>query len=449
MKNKIRQGTRQKNKVRTKIIMLCTAFTLLLTMSAGILVFLNLNNLSKTKASGTDQEGGGNNISNGDVITEFTWDSDPVTKATLGPDAINAGKEAHAMTGGRASTLGLSPGANGKDIDLEIPASEIFKLDGIDVSVDFRRNEESGDFFTRGNEFKFGIEKGMLAINYTIENKMGKPESYNEVTDYEVPMDPVFRNYRFIYTPTSGKAEIFVNSLIIWQHEGDKNTPLWWKNSSALVIGKNMNGGGIDRAIFDNFKLRNTVSVLPLSESLLNFMLEAKDGEVKIHWSTSANEKVANFTIERSLNGSNFSNLATIESKNESTEDVEYSFSDKTQVTTPIVYYRIRQTFKSGKFVTHPLSAIRFRSDKGLVIENIEPVPFGKTCDISYFLPKSGRVWLQVSNEKGTIVNTESFEAPQGKNVHVFNDEKNLASGTYTLSLIFDNMKVSSKLIKL
>jgi len=224
---------------------------------------------------------------------------------------------------------------------------------------------------------------------------------------------------------------------------------LSWKNSGNIIIGRNMNGGGLDRAILDNFVIRNTASVLPLSESLLNFMLESKEGVVKIHWSTSANEKVDNFTIERSTNGSNFVNLAKIDARSETNEEIEYTFSDQTRVTTPIVYYRLRQTFKNGKFVTHPLSAIRFRSDKGFAIENINPVPFKKSCDISYFLPKSGRVWLQVLNEKGAIVNTESFEAPQGKNVHVFKDDKNLDSGTYTLSLIFDNMKVSSKLIKL
>ncbi len=449
MRKKIQQGNRQKHRVRTRMIMLCTVFTLMMTVTAGILVFLNLNNLSKTKASGTGQEGGGNDINKGEIICEYTWDNNPVTTATLGPDAIKAGKDAHAMQGGRGSTFGLSPGGDGKDINLEIKPSEIFKLDGIDISIDFRRSEESGDFFTRGNGFNFGMDDGFLTIKFTVENKMGRQETISEITQYEIPMDPVFRNYRFIYSPVTGKAEMFVNNLIVWQREVEKNTPLSWNSQSPIIIGRNMNGGGIDRAILDNFVVRNTASVMPLAESLLNFMLEAKEGVVKIHWSTSANEKVDNFTIERSTNGSNFINLAKIQARAENTDEVEYTYSDQSRVNSPIVYYRLRQTFKNGKFVTHPLSAIRFRSDKGFAIENINPVPFKKSCDISYFLPKSGRVWLQILNENGTIVNTESFEAPQGKNVHVFKDEKNLDSGTYTLSLIFDNMKVSSKLIKL
>ena len=127
----------------------------------------------------------------------------------------------------------------------------------------------------------------------------------------------------------------------------------------------------------------------------------------------------------------------------------EYIYIDKTPVTSAVVYYRLRQTFKNGKFVTHALSAIRFRSDKSFAIDHLNPVPFQNVCDISYYLPKSGRVWLQITDESGKILNTENFEAPQGKNVHVFKDENNLEAGTYNLSLIFENKKTTTKLIKL
>jgi hypothetical protein len=449
MKKKIQQGARQKGKMRTRLITVIAVFTFFLTIAGSLLVFLNLNNLSKMRASGTGQEGGGNNLNNGEIICEFTWDSDSVMKANLGPDAMKCSRDAHIMQGGRNGTMGISPGKNGKDIDLEIKATEIFNLDGIDISIDYRRNEESCNFYSRGSGFRFGIEKGFLASTFTIENKMGKQVTIHEVSSYEVPMDPVFRNYRFIYNPAKGKAEMFVNNLVVWQHETERSSPLAWKNNENIVIGEGMNGGEVDRVAIDNLVIRSTGSVLPLAESLLNFMLEAKDGFVRINWSTSANEKVENFTIERSTNGKDFANLVNVTATTETGEEVPYTYTDKNSVSTPIVYYRLRQTFKNGKFVTHPLSAIRFRSDKGFAIENINPSPFKNTCDIAYFMPKSGRVWLQIINENGNIVNTESFEAPQGKNVHVLKDDKNLISGTYTVALIFDNMKVTSKLVKI
>ena len=99
--------------------------------------------------------------------------------------------------------------------------------------------------------------------------------------------------------------------------------------------------------------------------------------------------------------------------------------------------------------MTHALSAIKFRSDNGFAIDNVSPILFKKACDISYYLPKSGRVWLQITDEKGTILKTENFEASQGKNVHVYKDEKDLEAGTYNLSLIFENKKASTKMVKL
>jgi len=86
---------------------------------------------------------------------------------------------------------------HGKNIDLEIKADEIFKQDGIDISIDFRRNETDGDFFSRENYFNFGMENGFIAIQFCVENKLGKIESVREKTKYEIPVDHVFRNYKF------------------------------------------------------------------------------------------------------------------------------------------------------------------------------------------------------------------------------------------------------------
>ena len=279
MRKKINQGKRQQHKIRTRLLIVCAVSSVVIAATGCLLVFLNLNNLSKTRASGTRTEGGGKDLGNGEVISEFTWEKDPATLATLGPDGFKSGNEAHVIPGGRSSTNGLSPGAHGKNIDLEIKGDEIFNQDGIDISIDFRRNEPTGDFFSRGNYFNFGMENGFININFCIENKLGKIESVREI-QYEIPLDPVFRNYRFIYTPVTGKAEIFVNNLIIWQKEVEINTALSWKNAGNIVIGRNMNGGGLDRAIFDNLIIKSAGSISPLAESLLNFMLEAKEGGV-------------------------------------------------------------------------------------------------------------------------------------------------------------------------
>jgi hypothetical protein len=78
----------------------------------------------------------------------------------------------------------------------------------------------------------------------------------------------------------------------------------------------------------------------------------------------------------------------------------------------------------------------------------VNPLPFEKAFDISYFIPESGRVWIQLTDADGKIRSSETFETRQGKNVHVFRDHSNLEHGTYTLNLIFGEKKVSTKVIK-
>jgi hypothetical protein len=445
MKNKLQPGNRQRYRIRTKILLGLTISSFLLVFIGSCLVVMNLNSLSKMRAAGTNNEGGGS-VGNGEVLCEFNWNDGDAKKATLGPDATSCGKSVHVMPGGKNSTNGLSSG--GREINLTIPATDIFKLDGIDISIDYRRSESSGDFFTRENAFNFGFENGMLAIKYSTESRTGKIEIVKEKTEFEIPEDPMYRTYRFIYVPTTGKAEIFVNGIIVWQRQGERDSPLTWKNSGDIIIARGIDGGENDRCVIDNLVVRNTESVTPLAESLLNFMLEAREaGGVKIHWSTSANEKTEYFTIERSEDGINFSNVAKVASIPDN-GDGEYIYSDLTPTSTNLVYYRLRQTFLNGKFSTHALSAIRFKSEKGFSIERINPTPFEKSCDVSYYIPKQGRVWMQIANEQGSVVSTSTFEAPKGKNVHVFRDDSNLTPGTYTFSLIFEGKKVSAKIVK-
>jgi hypothetical protein len=128
--------------------------------------------------------------------------------------------------------------------------------------------------------------------------------------------------------------------------------------------------------------------------------------------------------------------------------DDEYTYQDIPPVTNGVLYYRMRQNFKDGRFVLHDITAIKLKNEKRLAIENISPIPFINQLDISYISPAAGRVWLQLTDNNGKIKSTESCEASQGKNIHVFKGIANLESGSYNLNLIFGDKKVSCKVVK-
>ncbi len=446
MKRRISQKPRTRTRMSTRILMVAGGVGISVMLIIGWMVFMNLQEISKTRASGTTSSSGG---SNGEILTEFTWEKDPITSATLGPDAISAGKDAHSMKGGRASTQGLSAGGNGKNIDMVLEGQELFNQEGMDISIDYRGHEKEGYFISRGSQFYFGIENGLLSVCYRTETENGAGAIVKEVTDYELPNDEQYRTYRFNYLPTTGRGEITVNGAPIWSYQGKSNRPLYWKNAGHVMIGKNLNGDGKDIAILDNLVIRSTGSVSPLAETLLNFMLETSQENVKIHFSASSQELISSFTIERSVNGIDFTKIATLQPDLSKGPDDEYIYTDLNPITSGVIYYRMKQNFKNGKFITHPLSAVKVKNTKGLSIERVNPSPFNSTFDISYFVPKPGRVWIQLQDEKGDIASSKTFDAQAGKNVHVYKDDGQLKAGSYTLNIMYDNKKVSTKVIKI
>lgn len=443
-----RQILRQRTRTTTRLLMVAGGLGISATLIVGWMVYLNIQDISKTRAS-ANQLTSGTGGSTEEILCEFTWEKDPVLSATLGPDAISSSLDAHSTTGGRASTRGLSAGKNGKNIDLVLEESELFNREGIDISIDYRGSETDGYFISRGMPFYFGIERSKLAIGYRTENESGSAVSVKEVTDYEIIRDDQYRTYRFTYSPITGRAEITVNGAPVWSHQGKSNSPLYWKNGGHLMIGKNMNGDGRDMAILDNLVIRSFGTSSPLAESLLNFMLENSHNDIRVHFSFAQEERINSYTLERSNNGIDFIKIATLHPGEAQSNESEYIYTDPKPQNSTVLYYRIRQNLKNGKSISHPISAIKVNASKNLSIERVNPASFSQSFDVSYFVPKAGRVWIQLQDPNGEIASTSTYDAQPGKNVHVFRDSKGLQKGKYILNIMFDNKKVSTEVVKI
>ena len=450
MKHSIKKSLRQRTRLTQKVILVSGALGLSAGLVIGWMVFMNFQEINNSKASGNKELAHGGSADNGEILCEFTWEKNPVTSATLGPDAISCSSDAHSVAGGRSSTHGLSAGSNGKNIDMVLESGQLFDQDGIAINVDYRGKEKNGYFVSRGINFYFGIENGFITISYRVEDERGNPQSVKSLSDYEVPADDQFRTYRFFYSPMTGRGEITVNGAPVWSHHGPTNRPMYWKNAGHLMIGKGINGEGLDIAVLDNLVIRSTGTISPLAEALLNFMLESQGDKVTVHFSAAATDQISSFSVERSINGTDFTKIGSIPCTAPTVNsNGEYAFADPSPVSTPLVYYRLKQHLKNGKTVLHPVSAIRIKSEKNFSIERVNPSPFDSSFNVSYFLPKSGRVWIQLQDLRGSIVSSRTFDATEGKNIHRYSEDKPIEKGTYTLNIMFDNKKVSTQVVKI
>jgi hypothetical protein len=445
MPRRIRSNQRTRLRISGRLVFVTAFLTTTALLMGGWLVYMNLAEWQNSRAAGNGTGSGGSATPRGEVLCEYSWEAAP-GKATIGPDAVSVSKWAVIRPGGKANTKGLSAGSKAKDINLVIPATPAFDVDGIDISIDFRMLEPSGTLFSRSRSLEFWIDRGYPAVLYKTYDVNGGYAMVNERSAYEIPDDGLFRTYRFIYSPVTGRGEIFVNGVIVWSHQGEANAALYWKDAGPMIIGKALNGGGFDEPILDNLVIRSNGSVVPPAESLIGFILDTKPNGVELNWTVTESNHAHSFIIEKSVNAIDFIKIGEVEA-HDASQAPDYSYFDKTSQVNGTYYYRLKQVLSSGKFVNHQASAIRMKSNSELTIENID-LSEAAAMNVSYFIPEGGRVSIEIVDETGRTIRNESFTAAGGSNKSVVHHLESLGKGTYTVNLIFNDKKVSRKMIK-
>ncbi len=301
-------------------------------------------------------------INNGEVIAGFTWDQNPPQKADVGIDAKSMNINAECVQGGVDSSFGLSAGNTMKDIDLIIKPTADLNSDGIDISIDFKRMEESGNFFTRGATFNFGMENGKLEIKYKLTSTNGKSYTIDEKTSYEIPNDNQFRNYRFLYDANKGKGEILVNNATVWSNQSVAMARLTWKSDDEIIIGNGMNGSGKAIPIFDNLVIRKTGNTNNAPMELLSFSAELQGVQVLLNWHTAKEMGTDYFKIERSTDTKTFEEIGRVKAAGQSISLMAYSLIDKTPPL-GVSYYRLALGNNSAKTIWMPVIAFRLKPE--------------------------------------------------------------------------------------
>jgi hypothetical protein len=360
MARKLKLRQRQKMSLMHKAIFV-TAGTSIMGLAVYLTVVMNTSNVTDSRAGALTNMIQGYDVNNGEVICAFDWNGDDPTKASKGPDAIKISPFAAVMSEGVEGTNGLSAGKSKDGIDLTIPTDNYFNTDGIDISFDYKRLDDECDFISRGRYFNFGMKKGKLVIAYRVNLEKGRSYSVNETTNYELIKDNDFRNYRFVYNPNTGKGEIMVDDVVVWNYQGPKERSMFWKNSDNIVIAKNMCGGGTDKTILDNFIIRSTTHVQQLPITLLSFQAEARDHHVMVSWYTSRETDIDSFIVERSVDAIEYQKIGAIKANGNSEVLRAYAFVDKTPLENKIAYYRLMPSNKPLKSIAVPIIGYRYR----------------------------------------------------------------------------------------
>lgn len=172
---------------------------------------------------------------------------------------------------------------------------------------------------------------------------------------------------------------------------------------------------------------------------LLYFKPYLEDGVIKFKWVTASEQNNDFFTIEKSLDGTNFSIITKLPGAGNSSTMTTYTSVDRNP-TLGISYYRLKQTDYNGRFERTDWYSVNIEKDiNGLLIY---PNPIGNKIHIecNSFLEKED--YLYIFDVSGKLIFTEKIILVHGDNSIVV-ELPDFAPGVYSAKLGTSQIKIT------
>ncbi|WP_422005872.1 hypothetical protein [Roseivirga pacifica] len=181
----------------------------------------------------------------------------------------------------------------------------------------------------------------------------------------------------------------------------------------------------------------------PLPVTLVSFNVETTEtNTVNIQWATASETDNSHFTIERSINGTDFETLAYVDGAGSVEELRTYQFYDLFPVK-GTSYYRLRQTDFNGQFTFSEVKRVLIKELLAKSICYPNPINRGENLKISLSnLPNLPFLSIYLVNNKGNIEWQHHLDSLV-TNLDLELETSNLSAGMYNIQ--FSPVKKLSK----
>lgn len=198
-----------------------------------------------------------------------------------------------------------------------------------------------------------------------------------------------------------------------------------------------------------NTQVSNTITFFvqgPTPVSLLSFMGEVLDEGNRLKWTTASETNNDYFTLQRSTDGSNFTNLNKIDGAGTSSMANSYAYTDR-NAPTGLAYYRLMQTDFDGTTRQAGQVITLRRNMIGLGIVQIVPVPTKNVVTVHFEASQTSDLFVQLHDATGRVIKTQTLIAQTGSNA--FNiDLSSYAAGIYFVTLRNNTDWATGRIVK-
>ncbi|MBS1933801.1 MAG: T9SS type A sorting domain-containing protein [Bacteroidetes bacterium] len=168
----------------------------------------------------------------------------------------------------------------------------------------------------------------------------------------------------------------------------------------------------------------------PLPVVLVTFTASPNvDKTIDIQWSTQQEINSNNFTIERSSDGSNWTDIGSVKAKGFSSQVSNYSFTDLYPLN-GITYYRLRIMNLDGDIGFTETRVVRLSIEKTFIVY---PNPAKDNLNICLREASAVQLTLRLINVNGQILLERKIESGKGTTVSL--SLKKYTPGTYLLQV--------------
>jgi glucose/arabinose dehydrogenase len=220
-------------------------------------------------------------------------------------------------------------------------------------------------------------------------------------------------------------------------------------NTLLADLQQGANGYVVQIAVpgFSSFYFAGSNVVLPVDQLTFTGSLQSNVTTL-LKWNTENEINTANFIVQRSVDGVNFSNIGTVAASGNSTGTKNYTFTDADAADQQslLLYYRLKAVDINGAFKYSNTITINLPVAKGSAA--ISPNPASNDLKATILSPAAVNASWEIIDNTGRTVMFSNVTLKKGNNTFAVKINK-LAAGAYYLHISGTGIEVKTKFQKL
>lgn len=187
-------------------------------------------------------------------------------------------------------------------------------------------------------------------------------------------------------------------------------------------------------------------SAIPVPVELVSFNAISQNGIVNLQWATATEINNQGFEVQRKFGSNDFVTVGSVNGHGTTTSPNQYTFTDK--ILNPGKYvYRLKQIDFDGSFAYSSEVNVDANFASKYSLEQNYPNPFNPSTKITFSVPQSNFVSIEVYNSIGQKIATLLNEQMDAGNYSINFDAANLTSGMYFYKMTSGNFSEIKKMI--